>query len=189
MAEGGDVDARGLARHTGEVADATLDADRGEVLDSGPRERGPRRRLTIVVTAVLLVVAGVAVAVDQHTRRVEERAIATCSARAVAAVRDAWSPVVSMTAYVRPVLDAEAPSSLRHDMERLVRAAARGRPRIIAAVSDSCDDVVILGLHASLRHRRDACVDALTRHEEFLTDLADGGLAVTDPWPPMLTGC
>ena len=152
-------------------------------------QRGLSRRVSVVLVVVTLVAGGAAYLGDHRLRRQEHRALDACAAEAVTAAREAWSPVLAMSGYVRPVLDASSSPSLRRDMYRLVRGAADGTAGPLDRARAACREVNVLPLHLDLARRRDGCVRALDAQRHFLQALSRDGATIASTWPATLTGC
>jgi hypothetical protein len=151
--------------------------------------RGPSRRVSVVLLVVTLVAGSAAYFADHRLRLHEHRALDACAAEAVVAAREAWSPVLAMSGYVRPVLDAASSPSLRRDMYRLMRSAAAGTAVPLDRARAGCRQVHVLPLHHDLAQRRDGCVRALDAQRHFLTALSRDGATIASTWPVTLTGC
>ena len=67
--------------------------------------------------------------------------------------------------------------------------AAVGASDAAASARDDCAAVEVWPVHPDLVARRDDCVRALGRHEEFLAAVARSGVAVNSAWPEPLEGC
>lgn len=173
--------------HTGAM-DQAPDAHREEeALTFGLR--GLSRRVSVVLLVVTLVAGSAAYLADHRLRLHEQRALDACAAEAVMAAREAWSPVLAMSGYVRPVLDASSSPSLRRDMYRLVGSAAAGTVVPLDRARAGCREVHVLPLHHGLTRRRDGCVRALDAQRHFLTALSRDGATIVSTWPATLTDC
>jgi len=173
--------------HTGAMDQAPGAPREEETLTFG--RRGLSRRVTAVLLVVTLVAGPAAYLADHRLRLQEHRAVDACAAEATLAAREAWSPVLAMSGYVRPVLDASSSPSLRRDMYRLVRSAAAGTVVPLDRARAGCREVHVLPLHHDLAQRRDGCVRALDAQRHFLTALSRDGAAIASAWPATLTGC
>jgi NADPH:quinone reductase-like Zn-dependent oxidoreductase len=160
------------------------DADTVTIGRDGPS----RRTFVVVVTLATLLAVGAAV-VDARVRAAENRAVEACADHAVAAARESWSPVLAMSGYVRPVLDASGSGSLRRAMYALVRRAAEDADAPLTTAAAACRRVDLFPLHGELRRRRDGCVRALDAQRRFLDRVARNGAAIAEEWPATLTGC
>lgn len=150
---------------------------------------GPARRTIVILLTVAALVAVAAFAVDSRARASETQAIEACATDAVAAAREAWSPVLAMSGYVRPVLDASGSRSLRRAMYALVSRAADGAATPLVRAMDVCRRVAVLPHHGALRQRRDDCVRALDDQRRFLDQVARNGATISEEWPHTLTRC
>lgn len=161
-----------------------------EVLEVGAdRRQRPSRRVVLGAALVALVLGAGGAAVDGRLRSAEQAALDRCASGTQAAVDDAWARVSAMVRYVRPVLDSGGSTRLRRDMYRLVSRSATGSADNLAAALGECHDVRVWPLHASLRTRRESCLDALDETTAFLRRLADDGRVVVEHWPTEVTGC
>lgn len=150
---------------------------------------GPTRRTIAVVLVLTALVAGGAYAVDARMRAAETRSVEACATHAVAAARESWSPVLAMSGYVRPVLDASGSGSLRRAMYALVRRSAQDADAPLTTAAAACRRVDVFPLHGDLVRRRDGCLQALEAQRRFLDRVARNGAAIAEEWPATLTGC
>ena len=103
-----------------------------------------RRRVVLLLAAVLLV-AGAGVAwIDQGIRSAEDEALADCAERAEAAAIRADQVMGSMAEYIRPAL-AVTPS-----LWSLMEEAAADAQQPVEAALATCREVDVLGLHRVL---------------------------------------
>ena len=78
---------------------------------------------------------------------------------------------------------------IRFSLYRQLSEAAVGASDRAAEVRRDCAAVDVWPVHPDLVTRRDDCVTAIARHEEFLAAVARSGVAVNSAWPEPLAGC
>jgi hypothetical protein len=162
-----------------------------EVLEAAPSRAGRRwsRRAVVVTLTVVAMLAGTAYVVDHRVRAGEGRALASCGERAAATLRTVYQPLRERWGRALPALDGGAALMIRFSLYRQLSEAAVGASEVAAGARRDCAAVEVWPVHADLVARRDDCVTALTRHEEFLAAVARSGVAVNSAWPEPLEGC
>jgi hypothetical protein len=151
---------------------------------------GRARLSLIVVVACLVALIGTGLwVVDDRARARAERGLDRCNTTAQSALKRAYSPVVGMNSYVRPVLDSAGSARLRRDMYALVSEAAAGTASELNDAVTTCREVNVLWSHRDLRVRRAACLRQLQGHQAFLQTLEQRGRTMSGSWPTSFRGC
>lgn len=137
-----------------------------------------------MVLAAVLVVAVVALLVDQGVRRDERAAVARCAQAAGSAVDHAHGKVTLMANYVRPALGGSPPPELRSALYGSVSDAAKEAVGAVRAAAATCGNTPVLAIHEDLRERKDACDESLAEVGAYLAAVTRDGraaFAVTEP--------
>jgi hypothetical protein len=154
-----------------------------------PPSRRWSRRALVVAVVVTALLGTTAYAVDRAARQREEKALEACGERAAAVVDTAYAPIREQWGRALPALDGGASLMIRFSLYQQLSRSAAGAAEPVAVARDDCASVGVWAVHTDLLARRDECVRALGRHEEFLAAVARTGVTVNSAWPEPLAGC
>ena len=148
------------------------------MLDAGDPARTAdprRRRVTLTIALVLLLLAGAAWWVDQSRVEREGGQLSSCVRSAESTAATAEGRVAMMREYVRPVI-GNADETTQRGLYALVREQAQVGLPAYRRVRDTCADVPVSAWHEDLRRARTAYLTYLDTRLGLLESIArDGG--------------